>query len=298
MPTHLIGVPSRKEPGGPRLSPLLHESRDPPRACSSRPAFAPAVTRMKRSACPSTLAGGKKPFIVPRPSGAVASGDVRPPARRAAGAALALVKVHASEEPTREGSSEPAQLCGPPRTPLATIAPGEKASVSTRKPFKPPVSKDSEMSEMYGNSDKVRQAPHPSAPAPPHHVRRSPPRSASEADRRSPACRGTRRTSRTLSCSTRRLRRPAPRTSSPSAQRDPCPVPLPSPPQPPPPAPSPPGPAPRASAPRPAPRVPSPPHVFPTRVPHAGVAHGCRAACRCAASARCTWCSTRSSASS
>ena len=223
---------------------------------------------MKRSACPSALAGGKKPFAVPRPAGAAcpcASGDVRPPARKAAGAALALVKVHASEDPTREGSSEPTPLCGPPRTPLATIVPGEKASASTRKPFKPPVRKDSEMSEMYGNSDKVRQAPHPSAPAPApaHHVRVSP-RSASEADRRSPACRATRRTSRTLSCSTRRLRRPAPRTSSPSAQLDPWPVPLPcAPASAPPPAPSPPGPAPRASTPRPVPRVPFPP----TRVP-------------------------------
>ena len=116
---------------------------------------------MKRSACPSALAGGKKPFAVPRPAGAAcpcASGDVRPPARKAAGAALALVKVHASEDPTREGSNEPTPLCGPPRTPLATIVPGEKASASTRKPFKPPVSKDSEMSEMYGNSDKVRRA--------------------------------------------------------------------------------------------------------------------------------------------
>ena len=182
---------------------------------------------------------------------------------------MALVKVHASEDPTREGSSEPTPLCGPPRTPLATIVPGEKASASTRKPFKPPVSKDSEMSEMYGNSDKVRQAaPHPSAPAPAHHVRVSP-RSASEADRRSPACRGTRHTSRTLSCSTRRLRRPAPRTSSPSAQLDPWPVPLPCAlASGPPPTPSPPASAPRASAPRPAPRVPFPQTPVPQRVPH------------------------------
>ena len=113
---------------------------------------------MKRSACPSSLAG-KKPFLAPARAACqprVASGDAsRPPARRAAAAATALVKVHASEHP-RDGNSEPTQLCGQPRTPLATILPGEKASVSTRKPFKPPVSKDSEMSEMYGSSDKVR----------------------------------------------------------------------------------------------------------------------------------------------
>ena len=117
---------------------------------------------MKRSSCPSSVAG-KKPFLMPARAACqprIATGDTsRPPARRAAAAATALVKVHASEgnsEHPKDGNSEPAQLCGPPRTPLATILPGEKASVSTRKPFKPPVSKDSEMSDMYGNSDKVR----------------------------------------------------------------------------------------------------------------------------------------------
>ena len=118
---------------------------------------------MKRSACPSSVAG-KKPFLAPARAACqprVASGDAsRPPARRAAGAAMALVKVHASEHP-RDGNSEPTPLCGPPRTPLATIMPGEKASVSTRRPFKPPVSKDSEMSEMYGSSDKVRLCSRP-----------------------------------------------------------------------------------------------------------------------------------------
>ena len=99
---------------------------------------------MKRSACPSSVAG-KKPFLAPAPflgQPRVASGDAsRPPARRAAGAAMALVKVHASEHPRDGNSSGTTQLCGPPRTPLATIMPGEKASVSTRRPFKPPVSK-------------------------------------------------------------------------------------------------------------------------------------------------------------
>ena len=122
---------------------------------------------MKRSSCPSSVAG-KKPFLMPARAACqprVATGDTsRPPARRAAAAATALVKVHASEgnsEHPKDGNSEPAQLCGPPRTPLATILPGEKASVSTRRPFKPPVSKDSEMFEMYGSSDKVRLCSRP-----------------------------------------------------------------------------------------------------------------------------------------
>ena len=270
---------------------------------------------MKRSACPSALSGGKKPFAVPRPAGAAcpcASGDVRPPARKAAGAALALVKVHASEDPTREGSSEPTPLCGPPRTPLATIVPGEKASASTRKPFKPPVSKDSEMSEMYGNSDKVRRPlwpkctregfkpkctspcspraclaaqrlgggpPKPRLPRYSPHledalVLYTPPAEACSEDVK-PKCAA--RSLARASALRARLRPPAHALATrlrPACLR------------------------PSSRPPRPvSPNTCSPtcsPHVFPTR----GVAHGCRPACRCAASARCTWCSTRSLASS
>ena len=246
------------------LSPLrVHSQRlfvcDAPRTGSG------VVSQMKRSACPSSVAG-KKPFLAPARAACqprVASGDAsRPPARRAAGAAMALVKVHASEHPG-DGNSEPTPLCGPPRTPLATIVPGEKASVSTRKPFKPPVSKDSEMSEMYGSSDKVRLCSIPLTEMyQPLLTTRVALRSASEAARRRRACRGSRRTSRTLSCSTRRRRRPTPRTSSPSAELDPCPVPLPCAP-----ASSPRlGPAP-CLCPLPRASAPCPPHCVPARVP-------------------------------
>ena len=126
---------------------------------------------MKRSGCPSSVAG-KKPFRPPASAASqprITSGDAnRPPARRAASAATALVKIHAKESVAKEGDSEPAQLDGPPRTPLATILPGEKASVATRKAFKPPVSKDSELGEMYGNSDKVRLCGSPRQLTSPH----------------------------------------------------------------------------------------------------------------------------------
>jgi hypothetical protein len=221
---------------------------------------------MKRSACPSSLAG-KKPFLAPARAACqprVASGDAsRPPARRAAAAATALVKVHASEHP-RDGNSEPTQLCGQPRTPLATILPGEKASVSTRKPFKPPVSKDSEMSEMYGSSDKVRLCTADPSP-----------KCTNPSPRASPA-------TQRLGAGPQKARLPRfsphledalvlytppeeacsedikPKCGTRSMPRAPYPVPPPHPPPPP----------------------------------------GCRPACRCAASARCTWCSTHSSASS
>ena len=125
---------------------------------------------MKRSRCPSSVA---QPFNTPAAAGGaprLGGGGAPTGAGPSEGGfglkkqraskmiARALVRTAAKDDERPDDAPvEAADKAPSPRQPLGPVkvAVGQPASSSTRKAFKPPIKKDSEMADMYGQSSKV-----------------------------------------------------------------------------------------------------------------------------------------------
>lgn len=164
---------------------------------------------MKRSRCPSAVA---KPFNTPAAAGdtpRLGSGAASLAGAGPSDASFGVKKQRASkliartlvrttakdDERPDDAPMEAPEKAPSPRQPLAAVkvAVGQPASASTRKPFKPPIKKDSEMADLYGQSSKVR-APTPlahSSGCHPAHAR-SPPASGQSLGGRPPPARQAR----------------------------------------------------------------------------------------------------------
>ena len=125
---------------------------------------------MKRSRCPSSVA---QPFNTPAAAGGAPrlGGGGAPTGAGPSEGGFGLKKERASkmiarklvrtaakdDERPDDAPVEAADKAPSPRQPLGPVkvAVGQPASSSTRKAFKPPIKKDSEMADMYGQSSKV-----------------------------------------------------------------------------------------------------------------------------------------------